>query len=726
MEERKSTMNVISKGELSQLDSQIDLVLLKKIVKQQMGEVETQLIEKINKEFDQKLNNVAGNIKLLTNKMAPINDLIALGNKHYGMSMQDAINEYVQERLLQPKFEEIRSEMLTKQELRDQLTNTVATPQYIDKMKEDLTKIIDMMNVRVTEIDNSRKILYNDLGFIKGVLQEKCESKDLRMIEKKLGDFAPWESVRSVYKELSFYLKKDDFELNKSEVQGHLRKIEKQQDLLISKQEAMREIAALRGQVYQDLDKYSKMKECQQDRTENSKQFNKIKDEHSDFRKHFSKQELEINVLKKTLENKVNEEVVVHLREELDQFVLEDDFNKLENKVIPKILEFQSKINDYTEQAETHNEIIRRYDEILSEKASRWALTELRNEIIGNYAKTSQTNEYQKAIDGLRIIIDSNQKDNEDHFDSLNKSLTQEIISAVRKAQKHAQATSGPLGNGMEMSEIRHLINLKANASEMHQLLEMKSNKIDTEQFRSLAKWVLRFDPVMANCMMGQTDGEEIEYMLQEENKVLQDFTDQVIREQVLSQRQLPQQLKLLSQRRSREQNNQSINQSIVIPSFTDQKQPRVFRNRRVSNQPVAASVSINRSMAGTQYTELTERTNESLSKQYNGHYMESEKIGTKNSKLLDHKKLSNKFPQRLDKIFVANKGKMTAPTSPLTVNDRYKVQHRNNAGLQTQSPENILMEQNYPNSAQKSFLDNSARKENIKDLKLTIQIDQT
>jgi len=79
-----------------------------------MGEIESSLIEKVNKDFEGKINNVSASLKLLTNKLTPINDLIALANKHYGMMMPDVINEYVLERLLLPKLSEFRHEMVSK------------------------------------------------------------------------------------------------------------------------------------------------------------------------------------------------------------------------------------------------------------------------------------------------------------------------------------------------------------------------------------------------------------------------------------------------------------------------------------------------------------------------------------------------------------------------------------------------------------------------------------
>lgn len=60
---------------------------------------------------------------------------------------------------------------------------------------------------------------------MKNLFTEKVDAKDIRMLEKKVESCAPWESVRNVYKELSFYLKKDDFELNKADNQNQIKKM---------------------------------------------------------------------------------------------------------------------------------------------------------------------------------------------------------------------------------------------------------------------------------------------------------------------------------------------------------------------------------------------------------------------------------------------------------------------------------------------------------------------
>ena len=64
-------------------------------------------------------------------------------------------------------------------------------------------------------MEQNKKQLGSDIGYMKSMFNEKVDSKDIRQLEKKMQDLAPWESVRNIYKELSYYLKKDEYETNK-------------------------------------------------------------------------------------------------------------------------------------------------------------------------------------------------------------------------------------------------------------------------------------------------------------------------------------------------------------------------------------------------------------------------------------------------------------------------------------------------------------------------------
>jgi hypothetical protein len=55
---------------------------------------------------------------------------------------------------------------------------------------------------------------------------EKVDWKDISKIEAKIASCAPWDAVRNVYKELSMYMKRDDFEFFKLELEKRFRDIQ--------------------------------------------------------------------------------------------------------------------------------------------------------------------------------------------------------------------------------------------------------------------------------------------------------------------------------------------------------------------------------------------------------------------------------------------------------------------------------------------------------------------
>eukprot|EP00347_Sterkiella_histriomuscorum_P000145 403376999 len=661
-----------TKQEAIDLDNQgIDIILLKKIVKQLINDEKGSITDQLKQDFDDRLFALTSQNKSAANKLTQLSDLIALAQQSHGKSLPEALKDYTVERGLEPKLQQIRDDLISKQFFQDELTLNYVKIDELERAKSDLQKIIDNLIVRIQEMDSQKRQVNNDLTYMKSQFTEKVDSKDIRMLEKKLESCAPWESVRNIYKELSFYLKKDDFELNKADVNSNLKKMQMNIDTLIPKQEAMREIAQLRAQIYSDLEKFARVKDLQQDRIENGKMFQKNQDTSNEFRKSFAKIENDIHNVKRAIEKKANEEDLKETQKSLNHFSEKSDFIDLQKKVLPKIEDFEQKLTQFTNQSEIHDQIIRRYDEVISDKASKWNIQELSAEISNNFSKVQLTNQLQIQIQQLQTEILSFKKDSEDKFDTLNKQISQEIILAVKKVQKQQGGVnrmnalsnlSGGDGGGMgfNFDEIKNLINMKANTMELNQIMEMKTNKTDTEQLMSsqqilsrqlkhfvvmvmesiklsinetmdtkmqvenkkkfifnqlkaLAKWILRFDPSSQNSTSQNYEGLESDFMLGEESKILQDFTDQI-----LSDHKLPISLQNSNIKKSRDRYNKSLNnQSTILTQISDQKN-QLFQNRRISNQMNGlVSQSINRSLIGTTCSDITHRTNESVSAQY-------------------------------------------------------------------------------------------------------------
>jgi len=108
---------------------------------------------------------------------------------------------------------------------------------------------------------------------MKTVFTDKVDAKDIMALERRVQECAPWEAVRNFYKELSFYLKRDDFDLFKSEFFSYQREISDRLAPLAFKKDVAKDIATLQALVQQDLEKYSKIKDCQHDKSETVRAF---------------------------------------------------------------------------------------------------------------------------------------------------------------------------------------------------------------------------------------------------------------------------------------------------------------------------------------------------------------------------------------------------------------------------------------------------------------------
>lgn len=89
-----------------------------------------------------------------------------------------------------------------------------------------------------------------------------------------------------------------------------------------------------------------------------------------------------------------------------------------------------------------HAEILRRYDEVLSEKASKFNLLELEDNLRKQAARLEQIKLIEKRVENVQQKAEKMRKDNEMRFDYINSSLSVEIMNAVKKALRQQGLTS--------------------------------------------------------------------------------------------------------------------------------------------------------------------------------------------------------------------------------------------------------------------------------------------
>lgn len=70
--------------------------------------------------------------------------------------------------------------------------------------------------------------------------------------------------------------------------------------------------------------------------------------------------------------------MVEEISSKIENLVLKADFEKLSRRVMPEMNRFKGIITDFEKSQSQHHEILRRFDEVLLEKASKTSLQQVR------------------------------------------------------------------------------------------------------------------------------------------------------------------------------------------------------------------------------------------------------------------------------------------------------------------------------------------------------------
>lgn len=86
------------------------------------------------------------------------------------------------------------------------------------------------------------------------------------------------------------------------------------------------------------------------------------------------------------LKEKVDFEELGKVWKNFEKFAMYDDLKDLYMKTVPEIFRFEGKIEEFKRDIEKQNEILLRFDEVLSEKASKANMRDLAQECNKLYA----------------------------------------------------------------------------------------------------------------------------------------------------------------------------------------------------------------------------------------------------------------------------------------------------------------------------------------------------
>lgn len=165
-------------------------------------------------------------------------------------------------------------------------------------------------------------------------------------------------------------------------------------------------------------------------------------------------------------------------------------------KTVPEIYKFETKMEEHQTDLARQNEILRRFDELIADKASKENMHDVAMEASKRYALIDDFQKTKKETNEIVTKNTNNIAEMQVAMDILGKQITKDIFTAVKKATSHLQKNSPYMKDGegaamleqvsggassQQVEEIKALVKSKADQQDLASLNATKANKIDTQ-----------------------------------------------------------------------------------------------------------------------------------------------------------------------------------------------------------------------------------------------------
>lgn len=414
--------------------SGIDINSTKKLIQGLIDNAQIKLEKAIKDEYDKKIKEINNNLSKMTAKIQPVQDLTANGKP-----LPVAILEYIMSSDgIASIIEKSRNDIMQSEEMMMKFVTYDKLQRTLNETSENFSEI----NIQISEFETNRKQFMYDVGNLKNTFSEyvhhKQLEKTLEELNNKLEGFAPWDSVRGVYKEFYGYVKTGEFQTYQQELEEKFEQTDEQMKLRLTIEGGDSIKGWTEQLVERKLADYSEKGDCALDKKELQYTIDKFVREFADSKKFFDRVDSEFNALRHLLTTKATIKQVNDIRGDMDVLATKDDYKRIKELMT----EFEGSIGRYRQEATIHSEILRRYDEVISEKASKFNLLELEGKIKMQAGRIDTFSVVEKRLDTIGARVEKQRKDNEARFDIINQSISIEIMNAVKKAVRQSNAAA--------------------------------------------------------------------------------------------------------------------------------------------------------------------------------------------------------------------------------------------------------------------------------------------
>jgi hypothetical protein len=218
-------------------------------------------------------------------------------------------------------------------------------------------------------------------------LLKKADSERLWDLTAKLNDYATREQLQKLTEIVLLAAQKEEVVLVKDQLNDKFHYLKSIVDTHCTRDDALLWVDVLKSNVYRDLLAYQKKDDTvsfiQRYEREQLVYFVKF----AEYEARFSTNEQEAVYQKSLIVTKAEDVDLKSLAESTKKYAIKAEFEQLQNSVLPQLEAFKIEMFRFKLEREQHTDILMRYDEILLDKASKFNIAELREDVYRTFAK---------------------------------------------------------------------------------------------------------------------------------------------------------------------------------------------------------------------------------------------------------------------------------------------------------------------------------------------------
>ncbi|CDW74827.1 UNKNOWN [Stylonychia lemnae] len=215
----------------------------------------------------------------------------------------------------------------------------------------------------------------------------------------------------------------------------------------------------------------------------------------------------QFQTLSQEVKQRTTQEETSRLWKNFQTYAEYNDLKELYNKVVPEVQKFEESLLDLNRECRKTQEIVRRFDEVILDKASKQNIRELYKKL-DDYVERDLFIDY-KADNNVKFQnFNNKQAKLEESLDYLGKNINKDIIQVVKKemTQQGIKLQTGlqnPNPINLTEGELKGYLESKADKVDVIEIRNTKSNKQDTE---NSIKWIELLHKYIKNVSVLQTE----------------------------------------------------------------------------------------------------------------------------------------------------------------------------------------------------------------------------